>query len=267
MKMLKSRRNLLLTLACLTGLAILMMGIRHASAEERTFTNSDTGYAAIVDDEADYLTDSEEKELLNYMAKLTGYTNCIYLTDDGNIADSEYYSQNLCKTTLMSRFGSQADAVIYLVDNNYDYIFAQNDTYDIITKNKAYTITDKVYTYSASGKYYEGAMIAFRQMNTLLSGGLISEPMRYICNGFLALLIAILVNFIIVSANSKLKKATVAEMISGSIANVEADKTKIMLVNTSRVYSPASRGGGGGGGHVGGGGGGGFHGGGGGHHH
>ena len=51
----------------------------------------------------------------------------------------------------------------------------------------AYSITDNTYTYATNKDYYGCASYSFKQINTILSGGKIAEPMRYTSNIFIAI--------------------------------------------------------------------------------
>lgn len=260
----------LISFAFLVLIAVTSVSIEsYADNGYASYVNSSTGYSAVIYDTADYLTDGEETALIEEMKPITEYTNVFFLTDENNRYYTESYSKNLCISTLENSFGYYSDAVIYLIDNEYDYIYAQGTTYDVITTQKAYSITDNVYNYSADGLYYKAASRAFSDIYALLDGRKIAEPMKYICNVFIALLAAFLINYCIVSRMSKLKKATSQDLVMGSLRSVEVRNINPILVNTTRVYSPQSSGGGGGGSHGGGGhgGGGGHHGGGGGHSH
>ena len=129
---------------------------------------------------------------------------------------------------------------------------------------------DNVYRYASYGRYDTTAMKTFEQINKLLDGGKILEPMRYISNVVIAIVVAFFINFFIVVGVSKIKKAGTNEVINTcdiefQISNVVGKKT-----GTRRKYSPVSESSGssyhsGGGGGFSGGGGGGHSGGGGGH--
>lgn len=229
------------------------------------YKNEETGYRAVIKDNAGYLKESEVSRLLEKMKPITEYSNVLYLTDENNVYCTESYSESLCQRALKQEFGANADAVVYLVDNEYDYIWATGATYDVIDKDKAYIITDNVYRYSADERYYTGAAEAFKEINDVLNGRKIAQPMRYICNGLMALFIAFMINFIIVDSKSKLKRASNSEMIEGSVRMLQKSMPDVRHTGTTRTYSPRSSGSGGG--HGGGGHGGGGHGGGGGHSH
>ncbi len=231
-------------------------------------TNEETGYSAYVIDKANYLTDYEETALLREMMKCTEYANVIYYTNEENYNFSEGASKRAARDALEDFLGYYAPGVCYVCDNEYDYIYAQNEAYDVITSSKAYSITDNVYKMSADERYYDAAIEAFDEIYRVYKGQDIPQPVLYICSSFIAIFIAFLINYLIVSRRSKIKQATSLEMVMGSLRKVQTDHYTATLVSSSKTYSPVSSssgGGHGGGGHHGGGGG--HHGGGGGHSH
>ena len=60
------------------------------------YTNSDTGYKIIIEDDADLLTDDEESKLVTAMKPITKYGNAYYLAaygqtgEDSDISDKRY---------------------------------------------------------------------------------------------------------------------------------------------------------------------------------
>lgn len=234
--------------------------------DSQLYINETTGYYALIADYADFLTSSEEKTLLSSMAEITEYCNVVYLTNLDNTYESEGFCASVCKNFLENMFGINTPAVIYCVDNAYDYIYAQGPTYDVITSSKAYSITDNVYTYSTRHQFLEGATEAFYEIQRLLTGHAIAEPMKYICNAFIAVFLALIINYMIVKSRSNLRSASVAEMVSGTKNYAITDNVSVTHTGTTRTYSPkssSSSGSSGGGGRSGGG----SHGGGGGHRH
>lgn len=221
------------------------------------YQNPDTGMQASVLDDANYLTDEEEQALLVKMKPITAYANVVYLTDENNLEYSERYSEALCTRTMEKMFGSDP-AVIYLVDNEYDYIKAQGGAESRINDTKAYNITDDVYMLSAKGKYYEGAVKAFSEIEKLLAGKAVISPVQLICNAFLALFLAFVVNYAIMKGAVKLKQPSLEEVIEGSYSSAAVGLPNAVFTHQTKVYSPRSKssggghGGGGGGGHGGG---------------
>lgn len=242
---------------------------------DQYYKNKETGYEAVVDDQADLLSERAEKELMETLKEITQYGNAIYLTMEGYKSGSDTTSK--VEDYYLSNFGAYESGAVYCAHCNknrpdgygeyegYDYLYTEGEMFDIIGKSKCRSITDNVYD-----EYYEdGAKIAFEQVLVLCQGGKIAEPMKVICSIFFSLMLALLINYSIVSSKSKLKRISTAEMVSGAVHHVNILHTNNEFINQTRTYSPRSSSSGGGGGYHGGGGhgGGGHHGGGGGHGH
>lgn len=250
-----SSATLFATLAAVT-LIISFCPMESVHAEtlvgDNYYNNTYTGYAAVIIDGADYLSESEENELLDKMKELTDYTNVIYLTDENNTYALESYSEGIAEAAAYSLFDRDESVVVYVVDNEYDYIYAQGSAMRTITSSKAYNITDNVYMYSAREDYCNGAVEAFSECLTLFNGRKISNNMRFICNGFVALFISSLVCYIIISRKSRLKYTGGSELIKGAICYAEISNAEPFYTHTQKTYSPKSSSGGGHGGHSGG---------------
>jgi len=213
-------------------------------------------YGYLIDDGADLLTDAEENELYDAMLPICEYGNVMFVTTDydpyGTVEDfADAYYHDVIGTDSGMLF-------VIDMDKRKICIFCDGYVYQVINKNKANTITDNVYGYASDGDYLGCASEAYRQAATLLSGGRISEPMRYITSVLVAIMIALVLNFMIVLSASKAKAVSLNEVKSSSTGSFNARGAVSRLVDTIRIYSPQSKGnggsGGGGGGHSGGGG-------------
>lgn len=256
----RSLKALLLILLLVPG---LMLSSVRAHAE-KDFTAS-SGFRASVNDEADLLTEEEEEKLLEEMKAALYYGNIGFLSVNENSSTAA----ELARSYYISTFG-ETDGSLFLIDmdNRKIFIFSGGKNYNVIRKSRADVIADNIYSYASKGQYYECASRAFSQIVTLLEGGRIAEPMRYIGNALLALLLALLVNFIIVNSLSRVKKVRTAELISVAERRVNVGTPRGRYTGETKKYDPietSSGGGGFSGGGGGGGGGGGFSGGGGGH--
>ena len=230
-----------------------------AAAKEET----EAGHRIVVDDQADLLTEEEEKALIEDMRPAAGYGEIGFLSVDQNSQSAAA----LAESYYLSTFG-KVDGSLFLIDmdNRKIYIYSGGRNYNVITKGKADTITDNVYRFASKKEYYACASETYREIATLLEGGRISEPMRYVVNGFLALILALLINFIIVNAVTRVRKVRKEELISVANWSVDIGKPTARYTGETRRYDPVeTSGGGSSGGGGGGGGGGGFSGGGGGH--
>ena len=220
-------------------------------------------FKLIIEDEANLLTKEEIEKLHDKMTALTEYGHIAFRTIPigGNTygttkayADAYYHE----------KFGTESGSVFIIdMDKRMIYIFSDGYNYTVITDGKAEIITDNIYQYASNKDYYSCAYTAFDQMNTVLSGGKILEPMRHISNIVVSIVLAFFINFLIVSSNTKIKKEDEDEVIENCDVAVKASNIIGRKTGTHRVYSPQSSGSSGGGG--GGGGGGGSSGGGGGH--
>ena len=193
---------------------------------------------------------------------LTEYGNIAFKSIKSNDTSTEDYASDYYH----KNFGSSSGTLFLIdMDNRMIYIFSDGYNYKIINKAKANIITDNTYTYASRSDYYGCAEKAFSQINTLLEGGKISEPMRHISNALISLVVAFLINFLIVLSTTKISRASSDEVfkncdITFAVNNIVGKKTGV-----DSVYSPVSEssggssGGGGGfsgGGHSSGGGGG-----------
>lgn len=218
------------------------------------YINEATGYCAKVEDTAGLLSREQCSLLLEDMKGITAYGNVAFHSTDRNSTTASSYAQQY----YYSQFGSDS-GTIFLIDmnNRMLYIFSNGSVYRIITKGRADTITDNIYTYATNGDYYTCAAAAFSQELVLLEGGRISQPMKYISNGLLALVFALLINYCIVRLSSGTRKPSDEEVLKGLTARQNLMNFQVQQTHSDRVYSPRSSGGGGSGGGGGGGGGGG----------
>ncbi len=153
------------------------------------------------------------------------------------------------------------------------WIHCNGSIYKVINKAYAYTITDNVYRHATKGDYYRCAEEAFDEARILLEGGKIAQPMKHISNALIALVIALLINFMVLIAQRRRKVPSQKEVFKAMsttigltiLAREMTKSKKTRHVESSSGGSYSSGGGGGGSYHSSGGGGGSSGGGGGGH--
>ncbi len=232
-----------------------------ANELDKAYTNPDTGYFILMEDDASLLSTSEKEDLISEMQVITAYGNVAFksidydpYSDTGDYA-YDYYAEV---------FGSQSGTIFLIdMDNRKIWIHSNGDIYDIVTKSYADTITDNVYTYASDADYYKCASEAYKQITRLLSGQKISQPMKYISNGLLALILGLIINFFFVGIVSHPRKASDRAVIENLYtATCSLNNPSAVFKNQTKVYSPqsdSSSGGGGGSSGGGGGGGGGGH--------
>ncbi|MCH5344345.1 MAG: TPM domain-containing protein [Acetatifactor sp.] len=223
------------------------------------YTNPETGYRVILEDKAELLTEGERGELTEQMRQITAYGNVAFVTIGENYRDTDDYAA-ACFRDLFGR--SSGTLFLIDMDNRNIWVYSDGAIYRVVTKSYANTITDNVYRYASRGEYYECAAEVYQEIFALLEGDRIAQPMKYISNVFLALILALFVNFGLVSWMSRLRKPKDAELLSNSVRYFHVTEPTITYAHETKTYDPVSSdsgssggGSGGGGGHSGGGGG------------
>ena len=217
------------------------------------YRDETTGYYCIIEDDADLLTDAEEERLLELMKEGLAYGHMMFKTinyDTGKT--TQQYNEDL----YYSIFGNQS-GTLFIIDMYRREMFISSDgeNGDIITVAKANVITDNNYRYASDGEYYECAAGVFEQVIAVLNGERINEPMKYISNAILAVLLGLIVCMIIVFCTMGVKRVKAAELIASARVNMSKANVSINHTGQEKTYSPVVVvGGGGGGGSSGGGG-------------
>lgn len=220
-----------------------------------TYTNSSTGYTALIEDDAELLTDTEKATLLETMKSITSYGHVAFKSIDTNRYSS---TSSFANSYYSGKFGTSSGTVFVIdMDERNIWIHSNGRIYSTVTTSYANVITDNVYTYASAKNYLKCAQTAFEQEYTLLSGSRISQPMKYISNALLAVAAAIIINYIIVRMASRTRKANDRELVSGVFVNNAFNDYHVVHLGQTKVYSPQSSSSSSGSSHSGGGGGGG----------
>ncbi len=232
-------------------------------AEDINNKDNENRYKIVIEDDADLFTDEEEIKLKDIMVPLTEYGHIAVKTiNDNSYGSASSYASNYYH----NNFGSESGS-LFLIDmvTRKIYIFSDGANYKIINNDKAYIITDNVYKYASYKQYFECTKEALTEIRTLLEGGKILEPMRYISNAILSITISAFVTFGIANIFTKIKPVSEKYMLKNAVSSFEVKEFDIQKVGTHSEYHPSSSSSGGGSSGGGGGGGGGSSGGGGGH--
>ena len=203
------------------------------------WSNPETGYCVILEDDADLLSQEEEAQLASQMQEITDYGNALFKTISYNNFSASYFAEDYYH----GQFGAES-GTLFLIDmgNRELYIFSDGAVYKTITKAYAATITDNIYRYASDQDYYLCASTAFDQIHTLLSGRRIAQPMKYISNALLALILAALINYFIVRLLSTSSKPDKREILNSVYAKFAFSDAQKKLTKQSKVYHPRSTG-------------------------
>ena len=117
--------------------AVLVLGAPKAvvRAEEEeaykaSYTNPDTGYEAVIEDDAELIEESDYEALIDLMKQITPYGNVMLKTIDTNSISTEGYVRRLYN----SRYGS-GSGTIFIIDMHNRNIWIQQRR-DIQHSNK-----------------------------------------------------------------------------------------------------------------------------------
>lgn len=229
------------------------------------FVYAQGDHQVIISDEEDLLSVEEENMLKIKMEEVSEYGNVAFVTL------SQYDDTGTYAKQLYRQLFNRDSGFLFLIDmgRRNIWIYCDGAIYRTIDKAYANTITDNIYRYAKNGDYYNCAYNAFDQALTLLKGGRIAQPMKYISNALIACVCALLINFFLLTVQRKKDEDIIARAAPAltTLIGVNILSKKITASRSRKhvEYSGSSGGGGGGFSGGGGGGGGGSSGGGGGH--
>lgn len=233
-----------------------------ARAEEVTYKD-DNGNEAIVRDDADLFSETEEQKLIERLKTALPYGGAAIVTTNHNSSTTSYYAES----SYRQYFGTSSGTLFLMdMDNRYLQFFSDGSNYNVLTESKTNEISDNVYTYASRGDYFKCADMAFEQVTTVLSGGRIVTPMRYVTNAISAIGVVLMVNiWIVVFQRKKPDPSKIVDTMGqthrGAVKRVRTRMTKQRKTRHAessgggRIGIGGGFGGGGGGGHSGGGGG------------
>ncbi len=233
---------------------VLSLAALPANAQDTFFvyTNPETNYSVYMDDACDLLTTDEEAQLIEEMIPLTQYGNAGFISCEVSSEETSEYSARVYN----SLFGTESGALLVVdMGNRMLYIKNNGEVSRIVTNAYSNTITDNIYRYASDGDFYTCASTAFSQILTLLEGGRIAQPMRFISAALFALILGLLINYLLVRAVTAPNPAGSDEIIDAANVDFRLRNPASHHIKTTKVYSPVRSSGGSGGGSRGGGGG------------
>lgn len=230
-KSLNKSLHLLLTVLCL----FLLSGT--TCMAQVVYTNPDTDYQVIIEDDANLLSNEEEEALSKLMMETTEFGHALFKTIDSNFSSTESFSKQYYKDTIGTKSGT-----LFLIDmvNREIWIHSDGQVYSTITKSYANTITDNAYKEASAGNYYNCASTVFTQINDLLVGHRIPQPMKYISNLLLALILALLINFVFVSVQARLRKPKEKQVLANIDHHFKISKKGSSYAHTTKYYDPVT---------------------------
>lgn len=200
-------------------------------------------YEAIILDQADLLSKSEEQQLLSEMEDLLEYGNMIFATvvlNDG--ANYERHSEDL----YYQYYGNEPGVCFQIDMGNRKLTLSASTAMERMLGSEKDSIVDNIYKLATYGDYYGCASECFREIDLVLHDGEIAHDMKHIDNAILALIAGLLINFVIVLITSY--KSIPRRKILGAMGNViDVKRVAVNKGKLTKKYSPRSSGSGSGG--------------------
>lgn len=238
-KKIKSIVLILLLIGCLSfSLTVHAASDADSSAPNPIYwENPETGYQVLLEDDAALLDSGERAQLAEEMKVITSYGNAVLKT----ISYNSYSTSSYARDFYHDLYG-QSSGTLFLIDmdNRELYLFSDGAIYRTVTKSYAESITDNVYRYASKGNYYSCASEAFEQIHTLLAGQKIAQPMKYISNILLALILAALINYFLAMRTAGSAKASSREILNSISTQFAFNNPQRILTKQDKVYSPPS---------------------------
>ena len=225
------------TVRMLLAVMVLMFLPGITCKAEVVYTNPESGYAVVVEDECKLLRDAEKEQMIDIMEEISAYGNVAFVSAMGG--SKSIHTEKLSRSRYLEYFGN-TNGTLFFIDMNsrYLYVYAHEDMYDVITSNYANTIADNVYRSAKKGAYGECAIDAYSQILSLLQGQSISQPMKYISNTLLGLAIGLLLTFLWVLRWYGRHAAEQEDKMNMVMADVKFIGTYVVDDRTTETYYP-----------------------------
>lgn len=232
--------------------AVILSGLTARAAEAGTiqaediqvenicYTNPSTGYQAIIMDEMNTLSGEDKAALLQSMEPLTKYGEAVYktTTSSGTFGAERY---------LEIQYGASISAdsgVLVLLDMG-------SGTFKVRCGGKmGRTVNNRQaesFASSATNAFARDMQAitppkyAFEQVYARLEQARRALPVKYACNAMLALIIAMLINFVLVDRLSQMQKTSEQELMDNVIGYSRHGEVLIEFLTRTETYHPQTK--------------------------
>ena len=209
-------------------------------AGQAVYTNPDTDYCVILEDDAGILTETDEASLEEIMREISVYGNVGLKTISRNDTTAEKYLEEYYR----QKFGRDS-GIIFLIDMDNRKIWLRSDgnIQRTIKGAELDTIADNCYRFASRGDYFSCAEEAFSEIKALLEGRRIARPMKYVSNALLAVILAMLMNYCILKWGDRKEIPDRKKLLSKTKYHIRVVNPRAEFVRTTKRYVPKSSGG------------------------
>lgn len=211
-----------------------------AQTENVFYTNPSTGYQAIIMDERNTLSEEDKEELLQIMEPVTRYGQAVYKT----VTSSGTFGANKYAEIQYGASISADSGVLVLLDlgSGTFKVRCGGKMERIIDKKLAKTIsTSATNAFAQNGQAITPPKYAFEQVSARVEQARKALPVKYACNAMLALIIAMLINFVLVERLSQMQKTSEQELMDNVIGYSRHGEVLIEYLTRTETYHPRSK--------------------------
>ena len=165
-----------------------------------TWKNSKTGFRAVIEDELDLLTATEERKILDEMIPLTEYGSVAFWSTREESADVQTQAEEKRRAL----FGEESSCIV-VINKAYQQLSIQSrgQLAKVITSARAGRIAARGSTDLTRGQTYNAVSEAFSQIGTLTGSSKAAAHLRVFCNLFLSLMIGLTLTSVFVLVRKK----------------------------------------------------------------
>ena len=180
---------------CLLGyLPLLISVVFHTFADSPAApVNEPTSYMSCIVDDADILSDEEEREIKEGMKKFSDQCHIVVASGNGLKMQTAqgYYSQYIPQ-------GNSCIVLFLDINSQQLEIYCTGRAAEIINESHRTEITDNLYYYMLDQNYAGAIGECMGETYSIMTGAAVFAPMRYINNAFIALSLAAIIMFLFV---------------------------------------------------------------------
>lgn len=193
---------------------------------------SDTEYTAIIIDNTDVFTDSEESALLNEMSSLCEHGNVCITT----LVSYEGLTYEIMNDLYTDEFGDTSGIILFLeTKQSAMRIYCHGELAQEINSSSVYDITDKIAGYATRGDYYACADNFLAETRFFFFDKELSAPMKLVTSALLAVIISLTATYFIVKLFYGRKKSTSQETLDAMFTQQKVSDTDLEPVGISNI--------------------------------
>ncbi|MBR1772219.1 MAG: hypothetical protein IJ747_09350 [Lachnospiraceae bacterium] len=224
----------------LLGIVLLlnMSGKAAYAAEEADhvlYRNETTGYEVYVYDQAQVLSELDAERLAEQMKELTQYGNAVFWSVQDNPLSVSGYAE----AHYLNLYGDESGILVVL-----DLGKERAGVYSTGRIGRAFGARERERLASSlrrsikNGSYAPSAQVIFSRALSAVEGEFMARVTKYACNALIALILAMLINFVAVNLSSRPQWTSDSELLEATLSYFDNTEPEVEFVTTVDHYKP-----------------------------